>query len=536
MGPRGWGLGLAIGGSLVLSGPGYASDWPQWRGPNRDGIAQDSPTLADSWPSGGPPRIWQSEAIPSGNRGNLSSPVVAGGKVFLYVTWANKVPIKTGTLSESGLRKLGWFPEKLPEDLATAVEEARLSDERAELPQDDVTGWIAEWIAERLVTEEQKKLTAVIQSRLTRGRNALPSELLDKLAQIKDREFSSREELDRWLTDNGIDGDRKKTVLNQVPTTKASADDVVLCLDATSGKTLWNADFPGIATGYSFSSTPCVTDGRLYVMVSTRDAYCLNAENGQVIWKTRATQGNSISSSFLVADGLAVILSGCLTAFDAESGEIKWTQPKINGNNPSPVLWRVGDRACVICNTGDQVGCADLTTGEMLWTAPGGGSSTTVASSRFLAVFSTHKQVGLTGYRLGVDRADKAWSIEITDRGSSPVIADGYVYAVGGRGSARVMCVKADSGETTWDEKIATQEISSPILADGKIIGVLDNYRSLATWKASPQSFTLLAKTRMPLAACTCPAFAEGKLYLRLRKAVACYDLRVPGAGMGTDP
>ena len=76
-----------------------------------------------------------------------------------------------------------------------------------------------------------------------------------------------------------------------------------------------------------------------------------------------------------------------------------------------------------------------------------------------------------------------------------------------------------------WDEKVATQEITSPVPADGKIIGVLDNHGSVAAWEASPDGFKLLAKARMPFAACTCPALVDGKLYVRLANAVACYDL-----------
>ena len=37
----------------VPSGPG---DWPQWRGPNRDGIGLDT-GLAKQWPAAGPPVV-----------------------------------------------------------------------------------------------------------------------------------------------------------------------------------------------------------------------------------------------------------------------------------------------------------------------------------------------------------------------------------------------------------------------------------------------------------------------------------------------
>ena len=34
------------------------ADWPQWRGPNRNGVTHNSPPLASAWPDSGPKKIW----------------------------------------------------------------------------------------------------------------------------------------------------------------------------------------------------------------------------------------------------------------------------------------------------------------------------------------------------------------------------------------------------------------------------------------------------------------------------------------------
>ena len=54
-----------------------ATDWPQWRGPNRDDISTENGLLA-SWPAGGPPLAWKSTGLGVG----YSSVAVAGGKIF----------------------------------------------------------------------------------------------------------------------------------------------------------------------------------------------------------------------------------------------------------------------------------------------------------------------------------------------------------------------------------------------------------------------------------------------------------------------
>lgn len=54
------------------------SDWPSWRGPNRDGISTET-GLLDSWPEGGPKLLWRVDKI-LGN--GYSSVAIANGKIF----------------------------------------------------------------------------------------------------------------------------------------------------------------------------------------------------------------------------------------------------------------------------------------------------------------------------------------------------------------------------------------------------------------------------------------------------------------------
>lgn len=55
-----------------------ASDWPEWRGRNRDGKSADS-GLLKQWPPGGPTLLWKADGIGDG----FSSVSVSGGTVFI---------------------------------------------------------------------------------------------------------------------------------------------------------------------------------------------------------------------------------------------------------------------------------------------------------------------------------------------------------------------------------------------------------------------------------------------------------------------
>ena len=71
-------LALAIGVSPSAQGPRRVSvgDWPEMRGPNRDGISRET-GLIDKWTLRGDGMLWR---VPYGGR---SAPVVAGNRVYV---------------------------------------------------------------------------------------------------------------------------------------------------------------------------------------------------------------------------------------------------------------------------------------------------------------------------------------------------------------------------------------------------------------------------------------------------------------------
>lgn len=55
-----------------------AADWPQWRGPLRNGVSQEK-GLVHSWPAAGPRLAWEVKNLDAG----FSTPAVSHGKLFL---------------------------------------------------------------------------------------------------------------------------------------------------------------------------------------------------------------------------------------------------------------------------------------------------------------------------------------------------------------------------------------------------------------------------------------------------------------------
>ncbi len=63
--------------SLASGSGALSGEWPQWRGPQRDGISPET-GLMKSWPADGPPLAWQARGLGRG----YSSLAIAGGKIY----------------------------------------------------------------------------------------------------------------------------------------------------------------------------------------------------------------------------------------------------------------------------------------------------------------------------------------------------------------------------------------------------------------------------------------------------------------------
>ena len=75
-------MGGLIGGCAMLAAvmaTAAAADWPQWRGPGRDGVSPEP----SGWPSGWPPKKLWNAATGHG----CSSPIIAGGRLYAIGWW-----------------------------------------------------------------------------------------------------------------------------------------------------------------------------------------------------------------------------------------------------------------------------------------------------------------------------------------------------------------------------------------------------------------------------------------------------------------
>lgn len=344
------------------------------------------------------------------------------------------------------------------------------------------------------------------------------------------------------------------------------ADDVTLCLDAATGTTVWKAVFPDAGMnpsmqvrGFSFNKMgphclPAVAYGKVVTIGSIGLVQCVEATDGKRCWefKTKHYEANLATKQKLIATkamakwndprcsptfaaGRFIIRDGArLIALEPETGKPAW-ELNVGG---IPVRWVHGGQEYLISHTS----CIDPKTGKILWTADGaihGGRAVTVADDMLL--FSGDKNVGLQGYRISPEKAEKVWATDpqlcISDGEDTPVILHGHAYV-------SVKCVDLGGASFACIE-MATGKVINRIRhhndSCGSLVGSDDHAFFDGLWlKADPKDFRIDDSTSQPAdkklwggsnsdycrAASSTPAIANGRLYIRGQRSIFCFDLR----------
>lgn len=340
--------------------------------------------------------------------------------------------------------------------------------------------------------------------------------------------------------------------LGALPAVRRSQEEVVVALDAVTGKTLWEFKYPASTSGVDFSegagphATPLIVGDRIFAVSSRRELFALDKATGRVLWShdfikeygAPPPDRGSAASPVQFQHTVIVPVGGrgqAVAAFDQQSGAVVWKAGDSEHSPASPLLIDVDGHLELVQFGGDRIEGMDPATGRTLWSHPhrtdwGLNISTPVwsASDRLLLVSSAYG----TGSR-AIELRHAAGKTMVTERWAVPrvrvhigtIIRVGdHAYASSGDfGPAFLTAMNLKTGAIAWQDRAFAR--AQLLYADGKLI-VLDEDGTLGLAMVSPQGLKVLA--RAPILenrAWTPPTLAGTTLYVRDRKTIAAYEL-----------
>lgn len=397
-------LALAAG----LAGAADAGDWPQFRGPNRDGVSPDK-GLLQTWPKGGPKLLWTAQGLGSG----YSSMSLAGDRLY---TLGNRDGTTYVVALERDTGREVW---------ASPV--GRAGNDTGCTPTVDggqvfALGQHGDLVA--LDAQDGKRL----------WHKNLPKDFGGVVGGWK------------YCESPLVDG-------NKVVVTPGGKEATLVALDRNTGEPIWKCPIPIQSTDAGYASIVVARTGnvRQYVQLLNGGVAGVS-DDGRFLWKYERLGPNTANiPNPVVVDGNHVFAAagydkgGALLRLRTDGKNVRaeelWYNPQLKNKHGGVVL--VGGRLYGDADDSGHPWCADAKTGKRLWQrdrqGQGSGSASITYADGRLYVHYTNGVVALVG--TSPRGYEELGSFQVPERDGNawahPVICDGRLYL---REGSRIFC------------------------------------------------------------------------------------------------
>ena len=385
---------LALVALLCVAGQVMAqanANWPQWRGPNRDGISNET-GLLKQWPADGPPLAWKTKGAGNG----YSSIVISNGKLYTMGLRGDREFIVAFDVATG---KEAW---------ATAHGKAFRNDQG-----DGPRG---------TPTVDGDRVYAL-------GGNGDLTALDARTGKL----VWTKNVLQEFGGSNITWGISESPLVlgNKILVNAGGSDASIVALNKSDGSVIWKSqsDKPG----YS-SAIPLSLNGLTQVVFFTgRRAVGLDANDGRLLWEYRKPANGTANAATPIARGNRVFISsdygtggGVVEIKPDNTAQEIWFSNQVRNHHSSSVL--IGDYLYGF--SGSFLTAVKFDTGEMAWKERGVGKGSLVFADGHLYCFSENGVVGLVeaspaGYK---EKGRFRIQQESQPTWSHPVIAGGRLY------------------------------------------------------------------------------------------------------------
>ncbi|HEY0173473.1 MAG TPA: PQQ-binding-like beta-propeller repeat protein [Pyrinomonadaceae bacterium] len=332
-------------------------------------------------------------------------------------------------------------------------------------------------------------------------------------------------------------------------------DEVLLALDAATGKELWrSAPAPApytvnpAATGHGKGpkSTPVVANGRVYTLGISGLLSAHDAKTGRVVWRkdfskqypvTSPLYGTSMSP-IVVGDLLVAHVGGhdkgALAAFDAATGALRWSYDADGPGYSSPVVLTAGGERQIVTFTQKELVAVSAATGALLWKLPAKTSYDTNCNTPVVykdTVVVSLEEQGLVALRPA--REGGRWAAREVWRNSenelymnTPVLHGSTLYGLSTRKKGQFFAVDAATGKTVWQGPGRMGENASIVNLAGVLL-LLTNDAVLYVLPAGAATFAPSAQYTVATSQTWAhPVFLGDQLLVKDETTLAALSLR----------
>jgi outer membrane protein assembly factor BamB len=318
-------------------------------------------------------------------------------------------------------------------------------------------------------------------------------------------------------------------------------EDIVRCLELSSGRDVWSFRYsePG-ADNYGFSrATPCIYMGKVYTLGRSGLLHCLDVGTGKKLWVRNLPQDFggkppqwNYAASPVVDDNKLIVIPGgsrgTVAALNPQNGQTIWQG---GGTDPAsystPVPAIISHVKQYVVFNGKAITGVKATDGKLLWRV---GWETQFDVNAAMPLVAGNRVFITSGYNHGcalVEVQGNAATIVWQNRAmqshfTPPLLYQGRVYGTSDPGN--LVCLEPGKGKVLWQQ--SGFEKGGLIIVDGLILAFQGADGALVQVKASPAGYQEVGRfTPLGGQSWTAPVVAGGKLIVRSKTALACYQL-----------
>lgn len=324
------------------------------------------------------------------------------------------------------------------------------------------------------------------------------------------------------------------------------SQEVVATYDLETGRELWthswDADFRESMGGDGPRATPTWHEGRLYALGALGELRCLDARSGKLIWNRNiladAQTTNlqwGMSAAPLVVDDKVIVLPGgrpgkSVVAYNKDTGSPVWQALDDKQAYTSPSLATLAGQRQIVMVSAQRVAGLAPDDGKVLWDFPwvtsydvNSAQPLIVGENRvFVSAGYGHGAAVVEVARSGDGFAARAlWqNVNMKNKFNSSVYHQGHIY---GLDEGILSSVDANTGERKW--KGGRYGYGQLLLASGHLI-VLTESGEVVLVKATPENHMEISRfSAIEGKTWNHPALANGRLLVRNTTEMACFRI-----------